>query len=195
MNTIFKSKKSLFLTILLALAVSPTLASAQVVQADLTPQAHAALVADIEKKINDLMVQILLARIDELKVQIQTLLANQATQATQLGAVESKVNTVVTQTAPVMIPIPVAPTVSFGTVSCRIAQELYGNWPSANVLADKYNITVPITYGNLSRTLEHSETNLPNHAHKDRTATTTHLFTFQIGNHQGIQEVVVPPCQ
>ena len=112
------SKKVLILSLILAFTVSPMLALAQATQVDLTPQAHAALVSDIEKKINDLMVQILLARIAELQAMIVSLQAQASTTQIQLGAVQTKVDSVVTQTAPAPIPVIVPPTISVGATRC-----------------------------------------------------------------------------
>lgn len=74
----------------------------------------------IIQQITDLQIQLLLARIAELQVQIAELIARQSTQATQLGAVSTKVDAVVVQTAPIVVPVPVVtpptPQISFFNV-------------------------------------------------------------------------------
>lgn len=142
-----KVKKTLILSLILAFTFSPV-ASAQVIQADLTPESRAAIVSDIEKKINDLMIQILLAKIAELQAQIAEILAKQATQTTQLGVVEQKVDSVVTQTKPVTKPTPPAPTlgmVTLGTPYCATMMTPDGSGIVGRMIpSDERELRVPI---------------------------------------------------
>ena len=175
----------LFLAIFLALTF-PSIAPAQTFSVEQQSQIQA-----IIQQITDLQIQLLLARITELQTQIAELLAKQVT-------TEQKVETVIQQTAPVLGSIPVPPipiSVSYGTPTCKITQEKFGNLNNTGVdgYADVYNIAVPVTFGDLTRVLEQTEVNLPNHTHKDRTATSTQSFTFSLGSFSGTQVVTVPP--
>src|SRR3990167_8548619 len=145
-------KKLIVLALFLALGF-PSLAPAQTFSPEQETQIQA-----IIQQITDLQIQLLLALIAELQTQIAELLAKQVT-------TEQKVETVIQQTAPVLGSIPVPPTpisVSYGTPTCKITQELFGNVDGSGTgrgLLDVYNITVPVTLGELTRVLEHTEVN------------------------------------
>ncbi len=96
-------KKSLISTlVVLSLFITPSfVVRAQTFSAEQQEQIRA-----INQQIQDLTIQILLARIAELQTQIAELIAQQATQATQLGAVSQKVDTVITNTTPIPVVVP-----------------------------------------------------------------------------------------
>ena len=116
----------LFLAIFLALAF-PSLAPAQTFSSEQESQ-----IQSIIQQITDLQIQILLARIEELKAQIAVLLAQQS-------VVEQKVDTVITNT----MPAPVAPTVKIDKIITPVSISLgtpYCNPGDAN----KETVYVPI---------------------------------------------------
>lgn len=92
-------RKSLVIAILAFSLLTPSFSSLKA--QTFSPEQEAQIRA-INQQINDLMIQILLAQIDELKSQINVLLAQQATQANQI-------QTVIQQTTPVLGSTP-APT-------------------------------------------------------------------------------------
>src|SRR3990167_10021967 len=100
--TAISMKKLVVLALFLALGF-PSLAPAQTFSVEQENQIKAVI-----QQITDLQIQILLARIEELKVQIAILLAQQS-------VVEQKVDTIITNTMPKLgsIPIP-TPTISVG---------------------------------------------------------------------------------
>ena len=104
-------KKPIFLAILFVLLATPSAPiRAQVID---TP-ATSAQVEELKNTLISLLTQL----IAQLQAQITEILAQQATQATQLGAVSAKVDSVVTQTAPVIVATPVAPIISVGQAYC-----------------------------------------------------------------------------
>lgn len=168
--------KKTIITLLLAVTlISPLSASAQTVTNE-----------QLLSIIQSLMTQVL-----ALMEQLKKIESTQTTQSQTLGAIQQQVTPVV------VVPVQPSLSVEYGPVSCVITQEKFGNCNNSgsDCYADVYNISVPVTYGTLSKLLEHSETNLPNHTHKDRTSISTHTFNFTIGNYSGSKEVVVPACQ
>lgn len=126
------TRKSLFLAIFLSLTffLSGSPARAQVDTPATTAQVDA---------LQQTLITLLTQLIAQLQAQITELIAEQAKQSTQLGVVQSKVESVVTQTVPV---VGVAePLVSVGDLYCnpedsakgtvRIPITLTGSWQSA----------------------------------------------------------------
>ena len=109
MNTTHKAISTLFLATFLAF--TPNLVKAQVIDTPATSAQVDALQATL--------IQLLTQLIAQLQAQITELLAQQATQATQLGAVSTKVEAIQTQTAPAPVVVPVTPTITVGSIVCR----------------------------------------------------------------------------
>jgi len=109
-------KKLIFLGLFLTL----TFPIALPVQAQTFSVEQESQMKAIIQQITDLQIQILLATIADLQAQIVALLANQATQAIQLGAVSSKVDTVISQTVPIIAPVAPPLSISLGTPYCDI---------------------------------------------------------------------------
>src|SRR3990167_4396399 len=101
-------KKSLFIAFLLALVVFSTTPRVEAQTLD-TPATTAQVAA-----LRDTLITLLTQIIAQLQAQIATLIAEQANQTMQLGAVQTQVDAVVEQTKPMVItPIaPQAPSVS-----------------------------------------------------------------------------------
>ena len=120
--------KTLFLALFLALLAFPNSPVRAQVASEPVSQAQI-------QELQNTLVTLLTQLIAQLQAQITELIAQQAVQTTQLGAVEAKVETVVSQTAPVVVAPPPAPTVDFGTPFCRETKSsdgstLIDNWPT-----------------------------------------------------------------
>ena len=138
-------KNIVILSLLLAFSVpfSP-------VKAQVSEPATSAQVEEMKNALITLLTQL----IAQLQDQITILLAQQATQATQLGAVQTKVDAVVSQTAPIPVITPPVPTLSIGTPYCRDGEgylpiTIEGkNWGSALFYLQPQTDTGKIFYGN-----------------------------------------------
>ena len=141
-------KKALFIAILLAVTLSP---NTGVLRAQVASEP--ATQAQIQE-LHNTLVALLTQLIQQLQDQITILLAQQATQATQLGAVSTKVEAIQTQTAPTPVITPAVPTLSIGTPYCRDGEgylpiTIEGkNWGSALFYLQPQTDTGKIFYGN-----------------------------------------------
>ena len=132
MNTTHKAISTLFLATFLAF--TPNLVKAQVIDTPATSAQVDALQATLIKLLTELIAQ--------LQAQITELLAQQATQAVQLGAVQSQVNTVVSQTAPVVVATPI-PT----PINPQITNFYIGGYKSTteNTFTFKSNVSIDVS--------------------------------------------------
>jgi len=108
-------KKILVLSFILAILVIPSFSRAQVIpqvnMVDLTPEARATLIAELNMKLVELLNQLVLALTTQMK--------DQATNTnTQISTLGSKIDTVVANTAPKVSAVDVAPTVNLGYAFC-----------------------------------------------------------------------------
>lgn len=114
MTHTFKSKKALFLAVFLAFSFTFT---PNLVRAQASEPATSAQVDALQQTLITLLTQL----IAQLQAQITELLAQQSAQATQLGAVQTQVNQVVENTAPVVgvsVPEPEPVVVSINPIEC-----------------------------------------------------------------------------
>ena len=195
MNTIHKAISSLFLATFLTF--TPNLVKAQV---DTT--ATSAQVEELRTTLIALLTQL----IAQLQAQIIELLAQQATQAMQLGAVSTKVDTVMSQTVPKPEPIPepIKLSITYGSIICQIKGEDYevnipmsfsynGSWSSQDGSAVRYStdgINYPSAIG-----LQPSTSNTRTLEYVSPSQLSRLFLKATVGKTTDTQEIIVPSCQ
>lgn len=131
---------SLLFLATLILPVGASIARAQEVDVG-SPTATSAQVDALQKTLIDLLTSL----IAQLQAQIADILAKQADQQTQLGAVQDQFSTVVQNTAQTVVTTPVATTVTIGTPECSTARTA-----TQEDLADGFSsdyVGTPVVFG------------------------------------------------
>lgn len=120
--------KTIFTAVLLGLMIFPSFSYAQVAvpQVELTAEARNQLIAEITAKINLLLQELLIALMAEMK----TIGGAQTAQTTTLNAIQTSVDTVVTNTTPVVVPVIEVPKpkINVGTTNCKINASATGEY-------------------------------------------------------------------